>query len=187
MLLLSHAAWAAGDEPPKQEGMPQLNFANVLTTSQVVWLAIIFALLYFLMSRWALPQISDVLAFRAAAIGKDLEAARAAKTEADAAIAELTSATRSAQATAQAEISGAVDEANKAAAAKSAELNARLEAQLAEAEGRIGEARKAALGALRDVATQTTQVVIDRLTGTSFDHAQVAGAVDSVMAARTAG
>jgi F-type H+-transporting ATPase subunit b len=185
LLIASHVAMAA-DEPPKQEGMPQLNFANPLTTAQVVWLAIIFAVLYFLLARWALPQVAEVLEFRAASIARDLDAARAAKAEADAATAELTAATRSAQAAAQAEIANAVDAAHKAAAAQAAELNARLEAQLAGAEARIDAARKAALGALREVATGTAQNVVDRLTGTSFDHATVAAAVNDVMATRTA-
>ncbi len=185
LLLASHAAMAA-EEAPKQEGMPQLNFANPLTTAQVVWLAIIFAVLYLLLSRWALPQVAEVLEFRAASIGRDLEAARTAKAEADAAIAELTAATRSAQAAAQSEIANAVDAAHRAAAAQAAELNAKLEAQLAGAEARIDAARKSALGALREVATDTAQNVVNRLTGSSFDHAKVAAAVNDVLATRAA-
>ncbi len=181
-LLFAQSAMA--EPEPKQEGMPQLNFANPLTTSQVVWLALIFVVLYLLLSRWALPQVADVLELRAASIGRDLEAARLAKEDADAAIAELTAATRTAHAAAQAEVAGAMDAAHKASLAQSAELNAKLEAQLASAEARIDAARKAALGALKQVATETTQVVIDRLTGTSFDHAMVEAAVSGAMAAR---
>jgi F-type H+-transporting ATPase subunit b len=181
LLLTATSALA---EEPVQKGMPQLDFANPLTISQVVWLAIIFALLYFLLSQWALPKVASVLEFRAASIGQDLEAARAAKAEADAAIAELTAATRSAQAAAQAEISGAVDEANRAALAQAAVTNAKLEAQLADAEAQIDAARKSALGALQQVATETAQMVVDRLTSSSFDHAQVSAAVGAAMAAR---
>ena len=39
--------------------MPQLDFANPLTTSQVVWGAIIFVVLYILLSRIALPKVGD--------------------------------------------------------------------------------------------------------------------------------
>ncbi len=183
VLLFAHAALAAEAEP-KQEGMPQLNFANPLTTSQVVWLALIFAGLYFLLDRWALPKVADVLEYRAASIGQDLEAARAAKDTADAEVAELTEATRAAHAAAQAEVARAVDEAHKASLAQAAELDAKFEAQLAEAEKRIEAARTSALGALRQVATETTQVIIDRLTGTSFDHAHIEAAVGTAMAAR---
>ena len=37
--------------------MPQLDFANPLTTSQVVWGAIIFVVLYVLLSRIGLPKV----------------------------------------------------------------------------------------------------------------------------------
>jgi F-type H+-transporting ATPase subunit b len=177
----------AADEPPKQEGMPQLNFANPMTTSQVVWMAIIFATLYVLLSKWGLPKVAEVMEFRAASIGSDLEAARTAKAEADRAIAELTEATRRAQAAAQAQITSAVDEAQRAASAQLAEQNAKLEAQLTGAEARIDAARKAALGALRDVATDTAQNLVDRLTGSSFDTSKVSGAVALVMASRSGG
>lgn len=180
-VLMSSVAFAAGD-PPK--GMPQLDFANKLTISQIVWMAIIFAVLYLLLSRWALPRVGAVLEMRAARIAQDLDAARAAKAQADGAVAELTAATRAAQATAQAEIAGAVNAAKEAAAAQAASLNADLERQLAAAEARIGVARTAAMGALRQVAGETAVDVIARLTGTSVDSGQVDQAVGRVLAAR---
>ena len=81
-----------------KEGMPQLDFKNVLLRSQVVWLVIIFVLLYVLLSRWALPKIATVLEKRASTIEGDLNAARSAKASADAAVAELTAKTREAHA-----------------------------------------------------------------------------------------
>ncbi|MBV9785043.1 MAG: hypothetical protein JO264_14625, partial [Acidisphaera sp.] len=81
-MLLPGLAWAAEEA---SSGMPQLNFANPLTTSQVVWLAIIFFALYLLVSRWALPQVTEVVEGRAQSIAGDLDAARHAKAEADAA------------------------------------------------------------------------------------------------------
>ena len=165
-------------------GMPQMDFANPLTTSQVVWGAILFALLYVLLSSWALPQVGAVLAHRATVIGADLDAARAAKLESEAAVAELNAATRSAQAGAQAEINTAVNAAKQAAAAQMATLNARLDAQLAGAEQQIAAARGAALGALRQVASETATMVVTRLTGQPADQGKVDAAVDGVLAAR---
>ncbi len=167
-------------------GMPQMDFANPLTTSQVVWGAIVFALLYVLLSRWALPRVADVLETRARVIGADLEAARGAKDASDAAVAELTAATRSAQAGAQAEINAAVTAAKQEAAAQAAALNAKLDAQLAAAERQIAAARNAALGALRQVATETATAVVTRLTGQPADTDAVDAAVDGALAARRA-
>ncbi len=165
-------------------GMPQLDFANPLTISQVVWLAIIFVVLYLLLSRWALPQMSAVLEMRASRIKGDLEAAQTAKASADAALGELTAATRQAQATAQAEIASAVAVAKDAAAAQSAALNERLDKQLADAEQRISAARSAAMGALRDVAADTATAVVTRLVGSTPAPSAVQSAVDAALAGR---
>lgn len=178
-LLLPGAAMA--------QGMPQLDFKNPLTTSQVVWGAIIFVLFYLLLSRWGLPRVGEVLEMRASTIARDLDAARGAKTGADSAVAELNEAIRLAQAGAQAEINRAIDAAKASAAAQAARLNERLEAQLASAERQIAAARAAALGALRQVATETASVLIDRLTGAAPDRQAVDAAVGVELAARGQG
>ena len=46
-------------------GMPQLDFSSPLTISQVVWGAIIFGVLYLMLSRAALPRVASVLHERA--------------------------------------------------------------------------------------------------------------------------
>lgn len=176
LLLLPTAAMA--------EGMPQLDFANPLTTSQVVWLAIIFTLLYFLASRVALPKVGEVLEERATHIARDLESAQAAKGKADAAVEELTEATAKARSEAQAAINAALEEAKEAAAKQSAELNARLERQLADSEGQIAAARTAAMGALRQVATDTAGTMVSRLTGAAPQGERLDKAIDRALAAR---
>jgi F-type H+-transporting ATPase subunit b len=165
-------------------GMPQLDFGNPLLLSQVVWLCIIFLALYLLLSRWALPKVGAVLETRAGVIAADLNAARQAKEQADAAVAELTRATRDAHATAQAEIAEAIAGAKANADARAAELNAKLDAQISAAEQRIGAARTAALGALEQVAVDTARVVVERLIGAPLNPALVPQAVAGVLAAR---
>ncbi len=182
IVLLTSSAFA--EEAKK--GMPQLDFHNPLTISQVVWLAIIFCVLYVLLSKWALPQVASVLDARAGAIAADLDAARGAKQGADAAITELTQATQAAQAIARTEIATAIAAAKEASDAQAASLNAKLEAQLAAAETQIAAARAAAVGAVRQVATEATAVVVSRLTGSPADQAAVDAAVGSVLAARAA-
>jgi F-type H+-transporting ATPase subunit b len=176
LLLLVGAAHA--------KGMPQIDFANPLTTSQVVWGALIFIVLYLLLSRWALPQVGSVLQDRAARIASDLDAARSAKEQADEAVAQLTRATHEAHAGAQAEIAQAVAAAKTAADAQAAEINARLDAQIAAAEQRIAEARAAAFAALEQVAVETAGVVVSRLTGRPIQDGAVSTAVAAAIAAR---
>ena len=164
--------------------MPQLNFQNPLTISQVVWGAVIFLALYLLFVNWGLPRVASVLEERDSRINGDLEAARAAKAQADSAVAELTTATNKARADAQAAINAASEQAKKEAGARSATLQQQLDEQLKAAEQRIAEARNTAMGALRAVATDTATVVVRRLTGREPDGLAIEGAVGAALAAR---
>ncbi len=168
---------------PEKEGMPQLNFKTPLTVSQVVWGAIIFALIYVLMQRWALPKVASVVEDRRTRIGTDLDTARAAKTEADSAVAEVTEATRRARSESQAAIATATQQAKAEAASRAAVMNEALDKQLSEAEGRIAAARTAAMGALRQVAGETATTVVTRLTGHAPDPAVVDHAVVGLLPA----
>jgi F-type H+-transporting ATPase subunit b len=179
LLMLPAAAMA--------KGMPQLDFSTPLTISQVVWGAIIFVVLYVMLSKTGLPLVASVLEERAAKIGKDLDEARAAKASADAGMTEAEQATAKARAEAQAAINAALEEAKKAAAAQAEALNARLEKQLQDAEAQIGQARASAMSALRQVATETAVTVVTRLTGTAPDTARLDGAIASALAARGIG
>jgi F-type H+-transporting ATPase subunit b len=179
LLMLPAAAMA--------KGMPQLDFTTPLTLSQVVWGVIIFVVLYILLSRTGLPMVASVLDERAAKISKDLDEARAAKATADAGLAEADLATAKARAEAQAAINAALDEAKKAAAAQAEVLNARLEKQLQDSEAQIGRARASAMGALRQVATETAATVVTRLTGATPDALRLDGAIGSALAARGIG
>ena len=171
----------------RAEGMPQLDFANPLTTSQVVWGAIIFAVLYVLLARIGLPKVGEVLEQRARHIAADLETAQASKTRSDAAAREVADATARARADAQAAINAALDVAKQEASVRIAALNERLEKQLQDAETQINTARSAALRALREVATETAATVIGRLTGAPPDQGRLDGAIGAALAARRIG
>jgi F-type H+-transporting ATPase subunit b len=164
------------------EGMPQLDFKNPLTLDQVGWGAVIFIVFLLLAWLWALPQVSGVLERRAATIAADLDTARRVKSEADQAAAEMAQATARARAEAQAAINAALDQAKQQAAAQTAELNARLETQLHEAEQRIDAARQGAMRALRQVATETAETVVQRLTGAAPDRQRLDAAIATALA-----
>jgi len=166
------------------EGMPQIAFGNPLTTSQVVWLAIIFAVFYVVLARGALPKVAEVLAERAKTIKENLEAAQAAKAQADKAAAEVEETTRRAHAEAQARVAEAVAQAKAAAEAEIRALNARLEQELKGAEERIAAARRAAMAALRDVAVEVANEMVTRLTGLAPVRPTLEQAVASALARR---
>ncbi len=179
-LLLPAAAMA--------DGLPQLDFTTPLTLAQVVWGAIIFIVLYILASRFALPQVASVLEERANHIARDLENAQQAKTQSDAAAVEVREATAKARAESQAAINTALDEA-KAAAAQQDRDAERATGKTARGSGnsRIAAARASAMGALRQVATETAGTVIARLTGVAPDQARLDGAIAQALSARGVG
>jgi F0F1-type ATP synthase membrane subunit b/b' len=174
---------AAAREAADTGGMPQLDFANPLTIAQVVWLFVIFGLLVFVASHYLLPPVTEVLQNRRARIAADLDAARDARAEAETAEVSLRERTARARAEAQASVAAAMQAAQADAQARAEVLAAKLNAQIAEAESRIGAARDAAMGALREAATDATEALVKRLSGLE-DKAAVSAAVQRELAAR---
>ncbi|MFT8244111.1 F0F1 ATP synthase subunit B' [Roseomonas sp. BN140053] len=174
----------AAAEAADAGGMPQLDFNNPLTISQVVWLFVLFGAFVFIAAQYLLPPVAGVLGERRGRIEGDLDAARSAKAEADAAVAANREGTSRARAQAQAAIADATQSANAEAARRAEVLNARLNEQVAAAETRIRGARDAAMGALREVATDATEALVQRLTGLE-DRAAIAAAVGRQLDARS--
>lgn len=184
--LLAMPMLAASAPRALAAGMPQLDFANPLTKWQVIWGAVIFLLLYLVLSRSALPRVASVLEQRRSRIEHDLEAAQEAKSEADGAVETLRRERREAAAEAQANLDRVVAEAREEAVARTREMNARLEAELAAAEAQIGVERQRAMGSLRAVATDTAQLLVERVTGLPADRVLVEARVDGALSGNAA-
>ena len=174
------AAYAAG------QTMPQMDFENPLTIDQIWWMIVILVVLYFVLSRWGLPQIGQVLEHRAAMIAHDLDVARTSKAQADEAVAVLNKTMNEARAAAQAQIAKAVSDAKAQARANALALQEKLDAQLAESETQIATARAAALAAIKPVAENTATEMLARLTGKAPASAALSPEIDSALAARKA-
>ncbi|MCA3308688.1 MAG: F0F1 ATP synthase subunit B' [Roseomonas sp.] len=181
-------AWAASSAGgPPVEGMPQLAFGHPvqgpLLIGQVVWQVIIFFALFMLMAFVALPRLGAVIENRRQRIEGDLDAARAAMQSAEAAIAAQREATQTARAEAQAAVNAAMQAAQQEMDAKAEALNAALVKQVADAEARIDQGRKAALGAVQQVASDTVGALLAKL-GASADAGKVQAAVQHQARAR---
>jgi len=157
--------------------MPQ--FDPTWFASQIFWLAIVFGILFLLITKRVLPGIEETMAARADRIQGDLD--RAAKLQQDAAEAAETHAAAIAKARDEAR-----DYLREAQAATQAELDKRQTArtdeigkQAAAAEGRIAEARDAALASVREIAVDAAGAVTERLIGVTPDTAKVESAVDA--------
>ena len=74
-LLIAVGTLAAAPALAASGGMPQLNFHDF--PPQLVWLLIVFAALYLVLSKVALPKVGEVLQMRADRIKGDLDRAAA--------------------------------------------------------------------------------------------------------------
>lgn len=160
--------------------MPQLIPADFLP--QVFWLAVSFAVLYVLMARISLPRIADVLEARQDRLNGDLDAAAKFKEEAEKAIAEYEKALAGARAKAGALVLETRGRHAADAAKKAGELEAKLTAQGKAAEQRIAAAKAKALASVRDIATETTGALVEKLIGARPSAAEARAAVEAAVA-----
>jgi len=133
--------------------------------SQLVWLAISFALLYLLMAKIALPRIGAIFSERSRVIGNDLAAAERLKEQSNAAHAAYEKALADARSRAQ----GLASSTREQQAREAEDMHKRLEAQLHEriaaAERSIAQTRGAAMGHVRGIAAETAAAIVERLIG----------------------
>lgn len=147
---------------------------------QIVWLAISFGLLYYLMSKVALPRVQAVLEDRRVRIATDLDEAARARSESEAASA----AYEKSLADARARSAALAKEAHDRLAASSAERRHALEADLAaklDAAERTLSGRKAeAMTHVDEIAAEATAAIVERLTGHAPDLAAIRTALAGV-------
>ncbi|HYA79974.1 MAG TPA: ATPase [Methylocystis sp.] len=147
---------------------------------QLVWLALIFGLLYILMSTIALPRVKKILVNRRTTIDSDLEASRELQAKAHSA-AQRNEATLQAK---KEEAQGIGREAHEKIAAEigaaRASAEQRFATALAEAEARIAGEKKQALTHVESIATGAAASIVEKLTGVGVDPATVASAYANV-------
>jgi F-type H+-transporting ATPase subunit b len=156
-------------------GMPQLEFGDY--APQLVWLAITFVALYFLMSRVALPRIATVIESRRDRVANDLDTAARLRSETDEVIAAY-----------EQELAEARNKAHRIAAETRDRLNAelgeeraRIESELAErtdeSERQIAAARDKALAGVDSVAREAAADIVETLLGAKPTAKELDGAV----------
>ncbi len=161
-------------------------FDGTTFASQLLWLALSFGLLYFLMSRIALPRIGRILEDRHDRIADDLEEAAKHKADSEAAQAAYEKALAEARAKAN---SIAGETRNRLSAEQDANrksLEADLATKLASAEARIASTKTEALTHVKGIAVDATGAIVSTLIGTSPAQHEVEQAVDGALAKKDA-
>ena len=133
--------------------------------SQLLWLAITFAALYFIMKRVALPRIGEILEERRDRIEGDLAEAERLRQKTDQAIASYGAALAEARSNAHKIAEQARGENKAKLDAERAKVEANLSKKVAAAEERIAETKAEAMGHVDEIAAETAQAVVAQLVG----------------------
>ena len=143
------AADAAHGAAASAPGMPQLDFATF--GNQIFWLLVVLAVIYWVLSRIALPRIGGVITDRQGAITGDLMAAEEFKLKAKEAEAAYDKALADARTEAQKIVAANKAEIQKELDAAIAHADGESAARAAEAEQRSGESSAACIAEDRNV------------------------------------
>jgi F-type H+-transporting ATPase subunit b len=156
-------------------------FDSTTFPSQLLWLAITFGTLYYLMAKVALPRIAGILENRRDRIASDLDTAGRLKEESDEAIAGYERALGEARQKAFTIAESARQEARDAADKQRAGIEEELNTKLAAAETRIGEIKSQALREVSSIATEAAGEIVAKLSDTGAPPADVVAAVAAAM------
>ncbi|WP_073142950.1 F0F1 ATP synthase subunit B' [Litoreibacter ascidiaceicola] len=146
---MADALGVDGDHAGASAGMPQLDFSSF--DNQIVWLLITLVVIYFVLSRVALPRIGSVLAERAGTITNDIAAAEDLKQQAI----DAEAAYEKALVDARAEAGRIVGETKAAIQVDLDKAIAKADAEIA---ARAAEGEKA-IAAIRDSAAESAATV----------------------------
>ncbi|MBY8976433.1 F0F1 ATP synthase subunit B' [Rhodobacteraceae bacterium NNCM2] len=160
-----------------KSGLPQLDFDTF--PSQIFWLVVCLVVLYFLMTKIALPRIATVLEERADAIADDLDRAEEFKQKAEQAEAAYDQALKEAREKAQEIAAQTRAEIQKDLDAAMAKADAEIAARTAEGEKRIAEIRDSALASVSEVANDTAMAILDSIIPGSADADAVKASVEA--------
>ena len=159
--------------------MPQIEVSTF--ASQIFWLILCFATLYYLLSRKALPRVSEILEARQDRIAADLDHAQRLRRDAEKTLESYQQAMAKAQDEAHALLAEVQNRLQAEAAARQAEINRQLAEQLAEAEAQIAAARKRALAETAEAAVDAARAAAARLAGVEVSQEAARAAMRRVL------
>ena len=160
-------------------GLPQLNPNDF--APQLIWLAISFLALWWLMAKVALPKVGSVIEERAQRIQRDLDEAARLKAETEQALADYEASLTAARGRASGIAKDIRDKLAAEVEAERAKVERQVVTRTVDAEKRIADMKTRALAEVGQIATDTTQAIVAELTAKSVDRAEVEGAVKTVM------
>jgi F-type H+-transporting ATPase subunit b len=155
--------------------MPQLDISA--WPPQLIWLAITFAALYFIVSRYVIPGVGGTIHERRNVIEGDLGEAQRLKSETEQAVQTYEKELAEARAKAHVIAQETRDKLTAEADQERAKVDSDLRAKIAAAEKQVASSRDSALAGAADLAAEVAADIVKELTGANVTKAQAASAI----------
>lgn len=162
--------------------MPQ--FDPQFFLPQLFWLAVLFGILYLLMSRVALPRVAEVLETRQDRIAHDLDRAEELKKQAEAVLKAYEAASAEARAKAQAVLADAAAQSQADAVRRNDEVAARLGREGEAAAERIAGAKADAMRQVSEMAAELAAAAARKIAGVQASAGEARAAVEAALKER---
>jgi F-type H+-transporting ATPase subunit b len=162
--------------------MPQLSQVGEIYASQLFWLAIVFALIYFGIGRAMVPRIERTIDDRDARITGDLDAAETARAAASALDHDYHVGLDAARSAGMRSVAEAKVKATAAAEKRVKAGDAKLATAGSEAAARIAASRNSAMIEIEAVTVEAVQDIVVKLSGVKVDRAAAAAKVKAELA-----
>ena len=160
--------------------MPQLDTSTF--PSQLFWLIVCFFSMLFIMSRFIVPRIADILEQRQRKIDGYLNKAHNIRLEAEESLKKYQDALAKATAEANRSLAATQAELNAYMQAKQDELAAKLQKKIAAGEAEIAKSKEEAMARVKDMSEELAQTVVAKIGLTSITAKQLKEAVKTVEA-----
>jgi F-type H+-transporting ATPase subunit b len=155
--------------------MPQLQPHDF--APQLIWLALIFASLFYVLSRRVLPRIEQVLSERKSRISGDLESARDAQRQSEMAMERYETELAAARTKGQAVMRASREKLEAELSGKRGSLDQQLAARAAETEKRIHGILEQASGEMETMTSGVVSDIVKKLAGVEASEEEVRAAL----------
>jgi F-type H+-transporting ATPase subunit b len=152
--------------------MPQLDFSTFLP--QIFWLFISLSFLYIVLSRYALPRVSDVIEERKDIIAQDIDSAKEYSEESEKAIEELNLNLSEAKTSSQNLINKSIQDIKEDSEIKKSSLIKKINNEISEAEGEIKEKKETALAEISSISESLAIEMLESLSVGEIDKGKIA-------------
>ena len=151
--------------------MPQLDFSTFLP--QIFWLFISLSFLYIVLSRYALPRVSDVIEERKDIIAQDIDSAKEYSEESEKAIEELNLKLSEAKTSSQNLINKSIQDIKEDSEIKKSSLIKEINNEISEAEGEIKEKKETALAEISSISESLAIEMLESLSVGEIDKGKI--------------